>query len=233
MENKWFLFNESQVIGPLSTAEAQSHHGLENSLIWGTGLREWIKPKQWTLWLEKLEVTQRQAQPPPPARTWRIRLVDQDHGPLLYHEMLDLLKGRNNYEDIWVWTEGYKEWQNVFGFHKLMDDLGLGRRLHPRVSIKGHVEIKKGEATTQARIMSISEGGIGLAAFEGLHVGDNVGLVIRSEQLATTLIARAEVVYLENTAYAGLKFTHLSSEARNKIVEYVIKHLQDPNAKPS
>lgn len=202
----------------------------QEGLIWGRGLTEWVPFNKWKSWIEQQEAQIETARVRL-SRQWRVRIVDEDFGPMAYGDMLDVLKGRESYENIWVWTEGYKEWQNIFGFHKLMDDLGIGRRSHPRVPISGQVDIKSNKGTFSARAMSISEGGMGVAEVGGLAVGDSVHVSLKNPAFIQPLNASAEVVYIENESFAGLKFSQISSETKSMIIQYVKNHFnQSDNA---
>jgi len=227
---KWFLFLHGQVKGPFYSSQVQSLPEASESLIWGRGLNEWISYSKWLGWQDKqeaaIETTKLRLQ-----RQWRARIVNQDYGPLPYSDLLDLLKGRSNYDGVWVWTEGYKEWQPIFGFHKLMDDLGIGRRAYPRVPVSGQVELKSSKGTLTGRAMSLSEGGLGVAEVSGLAVGDSVHIALKNNSFLQPLTASAEVVYIENDSFAGIKFSQVSSETKSMIIEYV-KHYLNQNQTP-
>jgi len=227
---KWFLYRHGQVKGPFFSSQLQNLPDAADSLIWGRGLNEWISFGRWLTWQEKheaaIETTKHKLQ-----RQWRARIVNQDYGPMPYPDLVDLLKGRKSYDGVWVWTEGYKEWQPVYVFHKLMDDLGIGRRAHPRVPVSGQVEINYSRGTVTGRAISISEGGLGVAEVAGLSVGDVVHVTLKNNSFIQPIIASAEVVYLENDSFAGLKFTQVSSETRSMIIEY-IKHYLNQHQTP-
>ena len=228
---KIFTFHQGRVRGPFAPESFDLQRLASDCLIWQTGLREWLPPNLWEK--QNLSPMETPLPPPPPVRHWRVRIVDQDYGPIRYGEMLDLLKGREHYDHIWIWTEGYKDWQNIFGFHKLMDDLGLGKRQHPRVAIKGEVEMKSESGLHRARLISISEGGLGLGQFQGLQVGLILNLVVRSPALPGPLVAKAEIVYIENESYAGLKFSEISAETKNQIINYVHSARESLHASPA
>jgi hypothetical protein len=227
---KWFLFHHGQVKGPFFSSQVQSLPEAPESLIWGRGLNEWISYSRWLEWRDKqeaqLETIKRRLQ-----RQWRARIANQDYGPMPYSDLIDLLKGRPHYKDVWVWTEGYKEWQSIFGFHKLMDDLGIGRRAHPRVPISGQVELESLKGNLSGRAVSISEGGMGVAEVSGLSVGETVQVTLKIPNLIQPVTASAEVVYIENDNFVGLKFNQISSETKSLIVEYV-KHYLNQHQTP-
>jgi hypothetical protein len=227
---KWFLFHHGQVKGPFFSSQVQSLPEAPESLIWGRGLNEWVNYTRWLGWQDKqeaaIETTKLRLQ-----RQWRARIINQEYGPMPYSDLLDLLKGRTNYDRVWIWTEGYKEWQSIFGFHKLMDDLGVGRRAYPRVPVSGQVELKSLKGNFSGRAVSISEGGMGVAEVSGLSVGDSVHVTLKNTNFIQPITASAEVVYIENDTFAGLKFNQVSSETKNMIIEYV-KHYLNQNQTP-
>ncbi len=222
--NEWFIYDQGRVNGPFSTEVVKAMNPAPQSLIWGRGMTEWYLAQKWLDWIEK-ESIEKQTQEIRQSRQWRVKIVDQDHGPLPYSQLIDLLKGRENFENVWVWTEGYREWQDVFGFHKLMDDLGLGRRSHPRVPVAGQVEIKAPQKLIQAKAMSISEGGMGIADVTNLNVGEEVYITLKSNKFMTPISALAEILYIENNSFAGVKFKQISSETKSLIIEYVKNEL--------
>lgn len=227
---KWFLFHHGQVKGPFFSSQVQSLPEAGEALIWGRGLNEWITYARWLVWQDQqestIETTKLRLQ-----RQWRVRIVNQDHGPMSYSDMLDLLKGRSSYDGVWVWTEGYKEWQPIYGFHKLMDDLGVGRRAHPRVPVSGQVHLKSFKGQFEGRAMSLSEGGLGVAEVSGLSVGDSVHVTLKNSSFIQPITASAEIVYIENDSFIGIKFTQVSSETKSMIIEYV-NHYLNQNQMP-
>jgi Tfp pilus assembly protein PilZ len=227
---KWFLYHHGQVKGPFDSAQVQNLPEAADSLIWGRGLNEWLSYSRWHTWQQNQEIALETARLRL-QRQWRARIVNQDYGPMPYADLIDLLKGRVSYDGVWVWTEGYKEWQPIYVFHKLMDDLGVGRRAHPRVPVSGQVQIKSSRGTFTARAMSLSEGGMGVAEVSGLSVGDSVHVTLKNNSFPQSITASAEVVYIENDRFAGLKFTQISSETKSMIIEY-IRHYLNQNQTP-
>jgi hypothetical protein len=223
---KWFLFHHGQVKGPFTTSEVHDLSEASEGLFWGRGLNEWIPYTRWVDWQDKqeqdLERTKVKLQ-----RQWRARIINQDHEPMSYTDLLELLKGRSHYDDVWVWTEGYSEWQPIFGFHKLMDDLGLGRRAHPRIPVRGEVEVKCAKGQFQGRAMSLSEGGMGIADIQELQVGDLIHVTLKNSSFVQPIRASGEVVYIEHQTFTGVKFTQVSSESRSLIIEYVKHYLNE------
>lgn len=226
MEKKWFVLYEGQVQGPFLSTELEQSSMAHEGLIWGRGLSGWLNFSKWKQWSDK-EAASLETQKVKMARPWHVRIIDKEFGPFLYSDMVELLNGQNSYENIWIWTEGYKEWQSLFGFHKLMDDLGIGRRAHPRVPLSGQAEIKTIKGHFNARLISISEGGAGITDITQVSVGETLHIQINSKSIPQTINAQAEVVYIDSQSSVGLKFSQISNESKSMIIDYIRKYLNE------
>lgn len=218
---KWFVLSQDEVRGPFD------HTGLVNELeratdplIWGRGLPEWMTPDQWQKaqadYESNLEKTRAQAE-----REWRLRVKGQELAPMVYSQMIDYLRAQSDLTDVLVWTEGYAEWKEIYQIHKILDDLGVSRRRHPRVPIMGQVDFESAAGSFQGRALSISEGGLGVTDTPTARIGDRFKIVMKSPNLYGPLHATVEVVFAGADGYCGLKFTALPMESKSAIIEYV------------
>lgn len=226
---KWFVLSNDQVKGPFDRDGLESSLSqASNPLIWGRGQTEWLTPEQWEKMLIDLEstVTRNRLQS---EREWRVRIGDQELRPMIYTQMIDYVKNLADVSNILIWTEGYNEWKEIFQIHKIMDDLGVSRRRHPRVPIMGQIDAEGTSGTFSARALSISEGGLGMTESPPVRIGDQYKLILKSPNLYAPLHANAEAVFAGQDGYVGMKFTGLPTESKSAIIEYVKKFTNTPN----
>ncbi len=225
VEQQWFLLSDGKVQGPFTreSLEVQLPSAV-NPLIWGRGLPEWMSPDRWNKALAAQAASAMKVKGA--ERMWRVRLGEEELKPMSYDAMIEALQGRPDYKDVLIWTEGYSEWREVYQIHKVMDELGVGRRAHPRVPISGQVQCEGASGSFVARALSISEGGFGMTESPSVKIGEKLKVILKSPNLFSPLHATAEVVFVGNDGYAGLKFIGLQTESKSAIIEYVKKFLE-------
>ncbi len=225
-ERKWFLLLNSRVTGPFNSSEIETKVSESpQSLIWGRGQSDWVPFDKWTkLLLEFTENDRRNRQNQ--ERFWTIRINGQQLNPMKHEEMMTFLRNQNDFSQILIWTEGYEDWKEIYQIHKIMDELGVSRRNHPRVPIMGTLSCESAAGGFTARVLSISEGGLGITETPPLKIGEKLKTTLKSPNLFAPIHATAEIVYVGSDGYAGLKFVGLHSESKSTIIEYV-KKFQD------
>lgn len=224
MEDRhWFIFQDGIVHGPFNQLDLELRLGqFTEPLIWGRGMQEWHDQHKWKRTLAELEKAASQGLKQG-ERSWKLRINGKELPPMSYDLMLDQLKSKSNLNDIFVWTEGYSEWRPIFQIHKVLDDLGVSRRAHPRVPIMGTVTLEGASGTMTSRVLSISEGGLGINEAHNVKIGEKFKVILKSPNLYTPIHATGEIVYVGSDSYAGMKFIGLHSESKSAIIEYVKK----------
>ena len=219
--DKWFALVEGHVKGPYRQIEIESLLPQWSApVIWGKGQHEWFSPEKWKMYLQ--ESIERTSQDHERAdRQWRVLLKGEQSQPMNYDMMIKLLGNQSELREVRIWTEGYSEWKEVFQIHKIMDDLGVSRRSHPRVPIMGTLTCENNHETFNARLLSISQGGLGATEGKKLKIGDKLRVVIMASQLSQAIPATVEVVFTGREGYFGMKFVGLQSESRNMIADYI------------
>jgi hypothetical protein len=221
-EKRWFLLSEGQVLGPFSqedvAAQASSH---KSPLVWGKGQSEWMTLEKWS----KLagEIAESVSKPRGPDRVWKVRVSGQEMPPMDHDQMMELLKKQTDYNEVQIWTEGYSEWKDIFQIHKIMDELGVSRRQHPRVPMMGALQCEGVTNTFTAQALSIGAGGLGITGASDVKIGEKLKTILKSPNLAAPIHSTCEVVYVGPDGYAGLKFVTVQAEAEAVILEYVKK----------
>lgn len=232
MEEKiWFFLEGENVSGPHSVSEIGSlveNKSKVNLSFWIRGQTEWVNYEQWQSLVKEHESKDVRAQAIQD-RLWKIRIDGQQEKQLPHKQLIEVLKNFKDLASVQIWTEGYTEWKEVYQIHKIMDELGVSRRAHPRVPIMGELIVEIGGKEYAGKILTISEGGCGATGVPELKIGDKMKITIKSQQLFTTVHASAEVLYVSTGSYVGCKFVGLASESKNAIVEYVKKFTSDNN----
>ncbi len=225
-DRKWFLFSDDQIIGPYKQDEVAHHaEGLKNPLVWGRGSTDWVPLSR----LSKLSSDLESMDKKPKLgsdRLWKIRNGAVESKPMFHDQMMDYLRPLKDFSAVQIWTEGYSEWKDIYQIHKLMDELGVSRRQHPRVPIMGTLNCEGTTGSFNARVLSISEGGLGITEAPDVKIGEKFKTVLKSSNLYGPIHSTVEVVYVGSDQYAGLKFVGLQSESKSAIIEYVRKFIE-------
>jgi hypothetical protein len=209
---KWFVQTDETVEGPFTTEEVQSHMQLlrfnAQSLIWGPGTESWQNLNSWHQGLSTLDPAGFQDQS---QETWHYAANGQSKGPMTREALIDELKALSS-GDVMLWTKGMKEWAPLYEFHDLLTEVGINKRQFPRADLHGKA-ILKGEGTTLiAPLVSVSEGGFGVAMENGAVAGELMSVELQSTVFREPLHCKAEVRYI-GQGVMGFKFTHINVES--------------------
>lgn len=223
MENrKWFILTEGQVKGPYLQNDLEGRLStISSPLIWGRGLNDWVSPQKWAQSIK--ELSEKIQQKTHADRMWKVREGTFEYPYMKQEEMIELLKNKTDLSNILIWTDGYDEWKEIYQIHKIMDELGVSRRQHPRVPIMGTLSCEGAKGSHTFRLLSISEGGLGVTDAGIVKIGEKFKSLIKSPNLFAPIHATTEVVYVGQDGYAGMKFIGLHSESKSAIIEYVKK----------
>jgi hypothetical protein len=222
-DSKWFLLTDGLVTGPFTKDDVESRLTmLTNALVWGRGQMEWMGPDRWRQFLKDADSQAAKAKGGSD-RLWKIRVAGQELRPMTHDQMIDFLRTQKDYGEIQIWTEGYTDWKDIYQIHKIMDELGVSRRQHPRVPIMGSLACEGATGTLTARVLSISEGGLGVTDAPQMKIGEKFKTILKSPNLYTPIHSTVEVVYIGGDGYAGMKFVSLHPESKSAIIEYVRK----------
>lgn len=222
VEKKWFLLLDGHITGPFAKTEIDATASNSSQLIWGRGQSDWVGYDKWLRFLrdhEEADRRNRQAS----ERLWKVKMNGQELRPMPHDQMVEFLKSKTDLSEILIWTEGYSEWKEIYQIHKIMDELGVSRRQHPRVPIMGSIVCEGTTGNFEAKALSISEGGLGITGTPPVKIGEKFKTMLKSPNLFAPIHATAEIVYVGNDGYAGLKFVGLHSESKSAIIEYVKK----------
>jgi hypothetical protein len=221
---KWFVQKDDAIHGPFTTDDVQNR--LEagqlagTNLIWGPGLDQWQSLQTWARELPNLSAV---VAPLPEITTesWHYAVSGQSYGPMSRSRLLDSLKRLPSVGDVMVWKKGMKEWVPLYEFHDLLTDVGVNKRQFPRADLDGKVVLKGNGATLVARLLSVSEGGVGVELSEsGLVPGEALTMELHSPSFREVINAKVEVRYV-GEGYVGLKFTQITFEAKGAVIQFI------------
>jgi hypothetical protein len=225
-QKRWFLLMEGQVTGPFGDQELETHltPAKGEPLIWGRGHGEWMNPERWRSAVKALNA--QEALEAQKSRQWKMRVGATELTPMNLEELVEQLKDYTDLTSVRVWTDGFEDWKEVFQVQKITTELGISRRSHARVPIMGTLKCEAPAGIVTVKVISISEGGLGVTGVQGFHVGDKFRASMSSPNLFAPISATMEVVYLGGDGYAGMRFLGLPSEGKSAIIEYVKKFQQ-------
>jgi len=221
--DKWFAIVNGKVKGPFQYEDLNARlNDWPEALVWGRGLANWLGPIQWREAVHNMD-EQIKEQHQRADRMWRVLVDNQEMKPMSHDLMIQFLRTQHDLSKIRIWTEGYSEWKEVYQIHKIMDDLGQSRRAHPRVPIMGTLHCEGPQGAFTARLLSVSQGGLGATEGALARIGDKMKITLKSPNLPTPINATGDVVYLGSGGYFGVKFMAIQTEAQAMIIEYVKK----------
>jgi hypothetical protein len=224
-ERKWFAIIDGQVKGPyLQDDLAGRLNSSPNTFVWGRGQAEWLNPEKWLKLIRDLQQKENSANSAQ-ERQWRVHMDGEELPPMSHDDMIRLLKEKTDLSNIRLWTEGYSEWRDIYQIHKIMDELGVSRRSHPRVPIMGTLVCEGAGGQFTAKLLSISEGGLGATESGQVKIGERLKVVLKSPNMNAPIHATVEVVYIGTDGYFGTKFIALQSESQSLVTEYIKKFL--------
>ena len=244
MDSDWFVFIQGEVRGPFQKPDIEAMKSQwPQMFVWGQGLQQWLPPSQWLELLEQGHTrvantagttgsndgtTGAGGAATSNQRVWKLKIDNHEMKDLTYSQMMDVLKSRDEFENVRIWTEGYTDWREIYQIHQIADELGVSRRKHPRVPVMGSVQCENNQGQQfELRALSLSEGGLGASGGHSLHIGDRLKVVLKSPNLFTPIHATAEIVYVGPDGYVGMKFLGIQIESKSSILEYVRKFQEE------
>lgn len=226
MSIAWFLYSHEIVSGPFETDDVTSK--LESgslppdSYIWWRGQREWV---QLAVWVQQLPaILEAHERPEYHHPIWYIELDGSRLGPVTQSELVSHLRSLPSLSRVRLWSAGLPTWSSVFELPEVMDLMGFSRRESERAPLMGVVQVSRGSDDPRTFLMkaaTISQGGIGIHGAHDLHVGDELAITIKSEQLPGVLHAYARVQYTNARNFVGLKFLGPQAELVSVVAGYV------------
>lgn len=216
--------SKGQIQGPYDPTETEALlAGATEPLVWGRGLAEWMPPVDWRQNLNTKGAVLTE-QPPAETAIWKYKIQGVEYGPYTYPELMTALGRVEDYGKVEIAGEGFNGWREIYAMQKIVEELGITRRAHPRVPIMGILSLEDAHGgKMQARVVTISEGGLGVNGALPFPIGHKFRAILQSANLFAEINCTCEVVYLGDDGYTGLRFAHLPTEAHAAVIEYVNK----------
>lgn len=156
--------------------------------------------------------------------SYRVQINFVDQPMMSKSELLTLISKQEDISTVAIQDPKSKEWKEVYAFPDIVEKLGISRRKHARVPILAQfVGRTNRHDSFNARIITISEGGLGLTEVYDLKIGDIVEGQLTSPHFFQPINIRADVVYSGLDGYIGLNFTQINDESKSAIIDYMKK----------
>lgn len=250
--SKWFLQVGGRIKGPYTNESMQSalaqvsESQLQSSFFWKRGLTEWMRANKWRADIAlqfATSETASQTQPailkdPPTAKpaaakdanSYRVQVNFVDQPVMNKTELLNFVAKQQDLTKLAIQNPQTKEWTDVYAFPDIVERLGISRRKNSRVPILAQFTgTAKGQMPLSAKIVTISEGGMGFTEVFNLQIGDQVEGQLASPHFFQPINIVADVIYSGLDGYIGLKFTDINDESKSAIIEYIKKFGKSQN----
>lgn len=223
---------------------------LEKIMVWKRGLTDWMRASKWQPEISSSENTavarnfgdetqaaysqtaqktlntseRTKADTLAESAFFRVQLNYVDQPLMSKPELLNFISKLTDVSKLSIQNPKTKEWSEVFAYPDIVERLGLSRRKQSRVPILAQFTGKSNKhPDLNAKIVTISEGGMGFTEVFDLKISDTVEGQIMSPQFFQPINVVAEVIYSGLDGYIGLKFTQINDESKAAIIDYVKK----------
>lgn len=154
-------------------------------------------------------------------------LVDQ--GEMTKEELMTFTAKQEDVAKITVFDKKMNEWRQIYSMADVVQRLGITRRANQRVPILAQfngVHLGSG-AKINARVITISRGGIGVTDNFELKLGETIQGQLTSPHFYSPVNITAEVTYAGLDGYVGLKFVNMNDEMIAHIIDYLKRFGKD------
>jgi hypothetical protein len=238
-------YDNSEIQGLVQTMGSNT----KSTFLWTRGMSDWITADKWTPSIAQSTQLERQfkttpnpnnqesqaqagvtatrpTKPVPPSSERRYKVqynfIDQD--PMTKEELLNFTLKQDDVSKIAVFDSVTKEWKEIYAIPEISEKLGISRRKNARVPILAQFTgASAKEVKLNARVVTISTGGMGLTDTFDLNIGETIRGQITSPHFFTPLNIEAEVTYTGTDGYVGSKFSQINDDISALITEYVNK----------
>lgn len=157
-----------------------------------------------------------------PSEKYRVQLNFVDQPTMTKAELMTFASRVDDPSQIAIFDPKLKEWKEIYAFKEIVEKLGLTRRKHPRVPILAQFSgTTSRHEKFNARLVTISIGGLGLTDVFDLKIGDVISGQITSPHFYSPVTIEAEATYCGNDGYVGLKFIQINDDSQSLVTDYV------------
>lgn len=215
----WFVLENGEIQGPFAE-DALGGICTDQSLIWGPAMSEWISIERW---LSEKDEIHREVSSNKNTLEWHLAYNGQTSGPHSKAEIVEIVENIPERNGILLWHQELSDWETVFNFEEILEELGASRRAHPRFNVREMATLTPldGFEMRICQVITIGQGGF---AAEGLqddcNIGDVFNVKLNFLDTPEPLNCRAIVRNKVKDTY-GFQFENLPGEVESAIVEFI------------
>lgn len=255
--NKWFVNINNHVKGPYTPDQLQQEikilgDDLQTTFVWSRGHSEWIRADKWTKdsqtnfdkktyatttvtaaaavkTIEKTPEKMIENIKESSVEKFRVQFNFIDKGEMTKDELSRFAAQQEDVSKISIYDKKDKLWKEIYTLTDVCKKLGITRRKNQRVPILAQfsgIETRS-QNPINARVITISQGGIGITENYDLKLGEIIQGQLTSPHFFSPLAIHAEVTYTGLDGYVGLKFLRLNDEASALIADYIKRFGKD------
>lgn len=166
-----------------------------------------------------LSLEQRKALQKP---VWYVAYDGESEGPMNVESLLKKLDKYGNPEFIYIWKNGFPDWQNLYDTPQISSQLGIGFRRHDRFPFSGTVKIEFNGNVQIGQLENLSFSGLGATGFGPLNLGDIVKVTLDCPELESEVEFVAKIRFSSDLGVLGLSFVKTEFvENVNKVIALV------------
>ena len=155
-------------------------------------------------------------------KEWYIAYDGKSMGPMNVENVLKKMDDCENPEFVYLWKQGFSDWQNLFDVPEISPFLGIGFRRHERIYIDGNIKIEYSGKNQSGKLETLSESGFGGIGFSGFRVGEMVKVTLELAYFGAPMEFVGTVRLMSNRGFIGVSFVKDNFvENINKIIEFV------------
>lgn len=159
---------------------------------------------------------------PSTSKIYKVQYDFVEQKPMNIEELIEFTRTREDVNKIAIYDYELKNWQEIYAISEVSEALGLSRRKNVRIPILAQFSGHSNSGNKlNARVVTVSIGGMGLTDTYDLAIGDEIRGQISSPHFFTPLHIEAEVTFCGNDGYIGLRFTQINDDARALITDYI------------
>lgn len=160
---------------------------------------------------------------------FRVQYDFVDKGEMSKEELMAFTAKQEDVSKISIFDKKDREWKEIYSMPDIVQRLGLTRRENQRVPILAQFSGSKiGTAEKiNARVITISKGGIGITDNFDLKLGETIQGQLTSPHFYSPVNLTAEVTYSGLDGYVGLKFVNMNDEMMALVMDYIKRFGKD------
>lgn len=162
---------------------------------------------------------------------FRVQYDFVDKGEMTKEELTTFAAKQDDISKISIFDKKDKEWKEIYSLSDIVQRLGLTRRENQRVPILAHFSgslLGSGkESKINARVITMSQGGMGITDNFELKLGETIQGQLSSPHFYSPMTLTAEVTYAGLDGYVGLKFVNMNDEMQALVMDYIKRFGKD------